>query len=318
MACISAQLFFYSREVSGPAGTACGCRVSRWARGAAARAQWVWQPPVRVWCRAACAGTLGRDGVKVLIVGGGGREHAIAWRLAQSPSVTALYATPGNPGIASRRALHPGAGRCGRVAARGGIRRGGSDRGRARSAAGGGHRRCFSRRGPRDRGAHAPGCAPRRQQDLLEGIHDSRRHSHGRLRAERKARRKRSAALDRFGCPVVLKADGLAAGKGVIVASTRAEAEAAIRGLLSGELVGRPAHAWWSRNSSRARRSASSSSAMAATFSRSNRRRTTRPCTTATPARTPAAWARTATPGYSRPPSAQRSSTASSRRPSSI
>jgi phosphoribosylamine--glycine ligase len=46
-------------------------------------------------------------------------------------------------------------------------------------------------------------------------------------------------ALDRFGIPVVLKADGLAAGKGVIVAASRAEAEAAVRGLLSGELVGK-------------------------------------------------------------------------------
>jgi len=46
-------------------------------------------------------------------------------------------------------------------------------------------------------------------------------------------------ALDRFGVPVVLKADGLAAGKGVIVAASRAEAEAAVRGLLSGELVGK-------------------------------------------------------------------------------
>jgi phosphoribosylamine--glycine ligase len=45
-------------------------------------------------------------------------------------------------------------------------------------------------------------------------------------------------ALDRFGIPVVLKADGLAAGKGVIVATSRAEAEAAVHGLLTGELVG--------------------------------------------------------------------------------
>src|SRR5262245_36944177 len=38
--------------------------------------------------------------MKVLIVGGGGREHALAWRLADSPRVTGLYAWPGNPGVA--------------------------------------------------------------------------------------------------------------------------------------------------------------------------------------------------------------------------
>jgi len=46
------------------------------------------------------------------------------------------------------------------------------------------------------------------------------------------------AALVRFELPVVLKADGLAAGKGVVIAKTRAEAEAALEGLFSGDLVG--------------------------------------------------------------------------------
>src|SRR2546427_1053786 len=38
--------------------------------------------------------------MKVLLVGGGGREHALAWKIAQSPLVDAVFAAPGNPGIA--------------------------------------------------------------------------------------------------------------------------------------------------------------------------------------------------------------------------
>ena len=38
--------------------------------------------------------------MKVLIVGGGGREHAIAWKISQSPKVEKLYCAPGNAGIA--------------------------------------------------------------------------------------------------------------------------------------------------------------------------------------------------------------------------
>ena len=39
-------------------------------------------------------------GKKILIIGGGGREHALVWKLAQSPSVSALYASPGSDAIA--------------------------------------------------------------------------------------------------------------------------------------------------------------------------------------------------------------------------
>src|SRR5574341_2341754 len=38
--------------------------------------------------------------MKILVVGGGGREHAVLWKLRQSPAVTKLYAAPGNAGIA--------------------------------------------------------------------------------------------------------------------------------------------------------------------------------------------------------------------------
>jgi phosphoribosylamine---glycine ligase len=45
--------------------------------------------------------------MKVLLLGSGGREHALAWRLAQSPALEELHAAPGNPGIATLGACHP-------------------------------------------------------------------------------------------------------------------------------------------------------------------------------------------------------------------
>src|SRR5207247_3858290 len=47
------------------------------------------------------------DAVRVLLVGSGGREHALAWKLAQAPSLAELHAAPGNPGVAHYGHCHP-------------------------------------------------------------------------------------------------------------------------------------------------------------------------------------------------------------------
>ena len=45
--------------------------------------------------------------MNILVIGGGGREHALVWKLKQSPSVKAVYCSPGNGGIAREAALIP-------------------------------------------------------------------------------------------------------------------------------------------------------------------------------------------------------------------
>ncbi len=176
--------------------------------------------------------------MRVLIIGGGGREHALAWRLAQSPSVREIVAVPGNPGIARL-------GRClkGRV-----------ENAKEMADLAAGLDAGLTVVGPeaplvagivdafRERGL--PIVGPSAAAARLEGSKIFAKEFMSRagiptaefVTVEDEAGA--LAALDRFGFPVVLKADGLAAGKGVIVAEDRAQAAAAARGLLSGQLVG--------------------------------------------------------------------------------
>jgi phosphoribosylamine--glycine ligase len=176
--------------------------------------------------------------VRILIIGGGGREHALAWRLVQCPSVTAVYATPGNPGIAQVARCIPSA-----SDPRGWLLA--AESVDADLTVVGPEAPLVAGVVDAFRAAGRAIVGPSSQAARLEGSKIFSKEFMTRagiptaefVRAETEQEAIR--ALDRLGCPVVLKADGLAAGKGVIIANTRAEAEAAIRGLLSGELVGK-------------------------------------------------------------------------------
>jgi phosphoribosylamine--glycine ligase len=176
--------------------------------------------------------------VKVLVIGSGGREHAIVWRLARSASVKAIFATPGNPGIAQTAAC---------IAPRGSAPADYLDVAEAIGAdltvvgpelplvdgvvdafqAAG--RKIF---GPTQAAARLEGSKVFAKQFLRRaGIPTA---AFTVAEDADTARR----VLDRFTFPLVLKADGLAAGKGVLIVEDRHAAEAGIQGLFSGELVG--------------------------------------------------------------------------------
>lgn len=175
--------------------------------------------------------------MKVLIIGSGGREHALAWRLARSAGVE-VHAAPGNPGIARVATCHSqAAGTSGDL-----VRL-------ARAI--GANLTVVGPEAPLVGGVvdkfRAEGLAiigPTAAAARLEGSKIFAKEFMSRagiptaefvaVDNEKDALR----ALERFGAPVVIKADGLAAGKGVIVAQTREEAERAARGLLSGGVVG--------------------------------------------------------------------------------
>ena len=170
-------------------------------------------------------------------MGSGGREDALAWRLRQSPNCGRLVAAPGNPGIArwaecvAVDPCDPGA----VVALAEDIRAGlvviGPEAPLVAGVADALRERGIAVFGPNRAAARLEG-SKGFTKDLCrdEGIPTA-----GYERVETVA--DALAALHRFSIPVVIKADGLAAGKGVTVAMTREEAEAAIRAAGDGPMV---------------------------------------------------------------------------------
>jgi phosphoribosylamine--glycine ligase len=177
--------------------------------------------------------------MKALVIGGGGREHALAWKLAQSPRVQTVYVAPGNAGTAAEPQLKNvgitdldkladfalaekialtvvgpeaalAAGAVDRFRAKG-LRIFGPTQAAAQLESSKAFAKAFMKR-------HA---IPTAGYAVFEDAGAA--HAH----------------VDASAEPVVVKADGLAAGKGVVVAATRAEAHAAIDAMLGDGKGGR-------------------------------------------------------------------------------
>jgi phosphoribosylamine---glycine ligase len=154
--------------------------------------------------------------VNVLIVGGGGREHALAWRIAQSPALGDLHAAPGNPGIAELGTCHsvqPDD----VVAVVGLGRQLGID-----LVVVGPEAPLVAGLADELRDAGIPVFGPSAAAARIEG---SKSFAKEVLRA---AGVPTAEELDEPRAPCVLKADGLAAGKGVFVCETEAEVTTAL------------------------------------------------------------------------------------------
>lgn len=172
--------------------------------------------------------------MNILLVGSGGREHALAWKIAQSPLLSRLVVAPGNPGMAAlceTRKVAP-TDVDGLVALAREIAADLVVIGPEVSVAAG--------LADALQAAQIPCFGPTAQAGQLESSKAFTKAFCDRyglptatyVICEDPAAAR--AALDRFEPPYVVKADGLAAGKGVVVAATRAEAEAAIDDALGG------------------------------------------------------------------------------------
>ncbi|HET9796406.1 MAG TPA: phosphoribosylamine--glycine ligase [Gemmatimonadaceae bacterium] len=176
--------------------------------------------------------------MRLLLIGGGGREHALAWKLTREEPDLELIAAPGNPGIGELGECVPlnvldldgleGIARERRVdltvvGPEAPLEAGIVDRFRAAGLP------IF---GPTRAAARIETSKAFAKQLLLdEGIPTARAEIHNRVASAK-------AAARRFGAPVVVKASGLAAGKGVIVCKTVGDADTAIDEILEGNRFG--------------------------------------------------------------------------------
>lgn len=177
--------------------------------------------------------------MNLLVIGNGGREHALAWKLAQSTKVTKVYVAPGNPGTAQES-------KCENVAI-------GATDVPALVAFAQANAINLTVVGPEAplaagvvdafRAAGLPIFGPTKTAAQLESSKAFAKDFMARHHIPTafyqiftgEQREQALAYVREKGAPIVLKADGLAAGKGVIVAQTLAEAEAGIEDILGGK-----------------------------------------------------------------------------------
>jgi phosphoribosylamine---glycine ligase len=172
--------------------------------------------------------------MNILLIGSGGREHALAWKLAQSPICDRLYAATGNPGIAAHATLVDLDAKdhaavitfCVEhdielvvIGPEGPLVDGLADSLDLADIA------VF---GPSKRAAQLEGSKSFTKEICSAANIPTAAYEHYTIKAEA------LAGLSDFGLPVVIKADGLAAGKGVIIAETAEQARAAIEDMFGG------------------------------------------------------------------------------------
>lgn len=182
--------------------------------------------------------------MNVLVIGSGGREHSLAWKAAQSPSVDRVFVAPGNAGTAREPALSNVAIDTMDFAAL-------ADFAEANDVG-------LTLVGPEAplvagvvdyfRSRNLPCFGPSKAAAQLEGSKSFtkdflKRHKIPTASYQTFTEIETAKAYIRAeGAPIVIKADGLAAGKGVVVASTEAEAEAAVDAMLAGNKFGDAGH----------------------------------------------------------------------------
>jgi phosphoribosylamine--glycine ligase len=181
--------------------------------------------------------------MKILVIGSGGREHALAWKLAQSPRVSQVFVAPGNGGTAIEDGLVnlpltaiPSLVEFARRDSDIGFTVVGPEAPLAAGIVDAFRAAGLKIFGPTQAAAQLESSKDFAKQFMAR--HGIPTAAFGSFTDAAEAH----AYIDQRGAPIVVKADGLAAGKGVVVAQTAAEAHAAVDAMLAGNSMGEAGH----------------------------------------------------------------------------